>query len=211
MTPWVRTLLSRLALAITPLWLDPLAWWLAFSPVRALSFVGMLLASLELLSFFVFLVALAALVVCPIRLLFRKYRPGAIPWMLCAVVFVVAFGCGMRWRGDIYSSNVDRVIERGQPLAEAITAYHAEHGRPPATLDELVPKYIDRIPETGIGAHSHFVYWVVNPEEWHGNDWTLAFTPPNLPLGFRRYWYLPRRNYTDAGYGSLGDWGYSGD
>jgi hypothetical protein len=211
MTLWVRTLLSRLALAITPLWLDPLAWWLAFSPVPAVSYLGMLLASLELLYAFVFLAALVAFVVCPIRLLFRKYRPGALSWLLCAVVFVPAFGVGLGLRAGICSSNVDRVIERGQPLADAITAYHAEHGHPPVTLDELVPKYIDRIPETGIGSLPNFSYWVVNPEEWHGNKWVLMFTPPNLPLGFRRYCYLPRRNYTEAGYGSLGDWGCSGD
>lgn len=210
MTPWVRTLLSRLALAVTPLWLDPLAWFLAFSPIRSVSYVGQLLTSLELVYAFVLFAALVGFVVCPIRLLFRKYRSGAVSWLLCAVVFCVAFIGGLGWGMHIRVTNVERVIERSQSLVDAITAFQAEHGHPPATLDELVPKYIDRIPKTGIGAWPNFAYRVENPERCHGNEWMLTFTPPNLPMGFRSYTYLPRRNYTDAGYGSVGDWGYSG-
>lgn len=211
MTPWGRTLLSRLALAVTPLWLDPLAWWLAFSSVPAVSHAGLVLAYLELTYALVLLAALAAFVVCPVCLLFRKYRPNALSWLLCAVVFTAAFLGGMTWRNDICRANLLRVTERGQPLVDAITVYQAEHGRPPAALDELVPEYIDRIPETGIGAHPEFGYRVGEPEQHDGNEWVLVVTPPCV-AGFDSFLYFPKQNYPTRGYGGglepVGTWAW---
>jgi hypothetical protein len=211
MPPWVRTLLLRSGAAVTPLWLDPLAWWLAFSPTRAVSVTGLYLASLELVYTFVLLPALVAFFVCPFCLLFRKYRAGALSWLLCAVVFAAAFFGGLGWRMNIQYTNLIRVTERGEPLIDAIRTYQAEQGRPPAVLDELVPKYIDRVPETGIGAWPEFRYWVGHPERHHGNEWVLVATPPNLPMGFDSLYYHPRQNYSDAGYGPIGTWGYFHD
>ncbi len=211
MTPWVRTLLARLALAVTPLWLDPLAWWLAFSPIRAVSTVGLCLTVVELISVIVLLAALGACVVCPVGLFFRKYRAGALSWLLCAVTFTAAFVGGLSWRVHIRATNLVRVIERGQPLVDAISAYQTEHGRPPATLDELVPRYIDRLPETGIGMWPEFGYWVGRPGQNHGNEWVLVVTPPNVPMGFDSMYYYPRQNYSDAGYDPIGNWGYFHD
>jgi hypothetical protein len=211
MSPWMRTLLSRSALAITPLWLDPLAWWLAFSSVPAASHAGSFLIQFELAYGLLLLATLGALVVCPVGLFFRRHRANAMSWLLCAGVFTAAFIGGLEWRFNICQTNLLRVTERGQPLVDAITAYRAEHGRPPAKLDELVPKYLDRIPETGIGKWPEFGYWVGEPDRHFGNEWVLVVTPPNLVMGFDSFYYFPRQNYGEYGFGPIGNWGYFRD
>jgi hypothetical protein len=201
-------LLGRLALAVTPLWLGPLAWRLACSSGPLPSRVGLILANLELLYVPVLLAALAALVVCTFGLLVREYREGALTWLLCSAVFVGSFIGGMKLGRHIRNDQLFETMERAQPLIDAISAYQADHSRPPATLDELVPKYLDRIPETGIGAWPAFRYFANHPDRHHGNPWVLIVIPPNLIMGFDSFAYVPRRNYSEAGYTPMGTWGY---
>jgi len=47
-----------------------------------------------------------------------------------------------------------RTIERAQPLVEALAAHHADRGRFPDTLEELVPAYLDAIPEPAVGSRA---------------------------------------------------------
>lgn len=211
MTPWLRNLSLKLTLAATPLWLDPLAWWLAFSPNQTASYIGLTLASLELIFCLVLLAALVAFVACPICLFFRSTRSKALMGVLCAVVFTASFIGGLYWRIDVQKANLVHVTERGQPLINAIVAYEADHGHAPAALEELVPKYIDHIPETGIGAFPHFWYHLGKPQHRHGNERILVVTPPSVVMGFDAFIYYPRQNYADAGYEPIENWGYFHD
>jgi len=211
MTPYGQLLLGRLALAVTPLWLGPLAWSLAFSSLPIPSHVGLLLANLELLCVLVMLPALASLVVCPFGLLVRRYRTGAFSWLCCSAAFVGSCIGGIKLGAHIRNEQLLDVTERARPLIDAISAYQADHGRPPATLDELVPKYLDRIPETGIGARPTFHYVTNHPGPLHGNPWVLGATPPTPIMGFDSFHYFPRQNYSEAGYVPMGDWGYFHD
>lgn len=209
MAPRKRTLL--LALAVTPLWLNPLAWWLAFSPVPVVSHAGTWLVQFEFVFLLGLLPAFGLLVVCSIGLFSRHYRSGALAWLACAVVFAGAYFGGIAWRTDICRTNLHRMTERAQPLVDAITAYHAEHGRAPAALTDLVPQYLDRVPETGVGAYPDFDYWPGRAQQFRGNEWVLIASPPFVLFGAGSFYYYPRQNYAESGFRPVGNWGYHGD
>jgi hypothetical protein len=50
---------------------------------------------------------------------------------------------------DKVNSSAERIeqVQRNLHLAFALAAYHSDHGRYPAKLDELVPKYLEKIPD----------------------------------------------------------------
>jgi hypothetical protein len=205
----LRTLLLW---AVTPLWFFPLAWALAFSVRGWVSCIGHFLIYSELAAILFLLLAFATLLFGPIGLLFRNHRRQAAGYMVVAAVFILSFFGGFRWRMELWRSNITRVAQQGQPLVDAITAYNVEHGRSPGSLEELVPGYIDRIPDTGIGMWPDFQYVVGQPDKFDGNEWVLLVTPPNLPMGFDQFMYFPRQNYPRVGYGGgierIGTWGY---
>lgn len=194
-----------------PLGLFPLAWALAFSSYGWVSRIGQVLIWTELVAVLILLPAFAVLVFGPIGFLFRKHRRQAAGYMVVAAVFIFSFFGGFRWRMEVWRNNITWVAERGQPLVDAITAFNADHGRPPQSLVELVPGYIDRIPDTGIGMWPEFRYISGQPNGYSGNDWVLLVTPP-CNGGFDMLMYFPRQNYPREGYGGgierIGSWGY---
>jgi hypothetical protein len=56
-------------------------------------------------------------------------------------------------------ADIDRVIDRGVPLIQAIQAYDSAKGYPPPSLQTLVPGYLSAIPSTGLEDHE-FEYMV---------------------------------------------------
>jgi hypothetical protein len=52
------------------------------------------------------------------------------------------------------------LAERSRPIVSAIQAYTRENGRPPESLDDLVPRQIDRIPSTRMPAYPAYEYSV---------------------------------------------------
>lgn len=50
------------------------------------------------------------------------------------------------------------IVRNGQPLIHALDRYKTGHGTYPATLDDLVPKYIRAIPGTGLVQGRRFLY-----------------------------------------------------
>ncbi len=51
-----------------------------------------------------------------------------------------------------------RVTRGAEPLINAIETYTREHGEPPPSLKHLVPKYIPKVPSTGLLAYPSFEY-----------------------------------------------------
>jgi hypothetical protein len=211
MTPRRRKFLSRVALAVTPLWLDPLAWWLAYSSNGVVSLLGNCLAYFELVCVFILLAAIVAVPLCLGGLFFRRHRFPAHLWLVYCVVFTGSFLGGIYLRSEVCNARLHQVIERGQPLIDAIQAYDAKNGQPPPSLNELVPEYIGEIPGTGIGMWPEFHYSTGAPNAFDGNAWVLSVTPPCVG-GFDQFFYFPRQNYPDKGYGGgierIGTWGY---
>ena len=58
------------------------------------------------------------------------------------------------------------VANRGAPLVEAIRRYEKENGEQPSKLDDLVPRYLQDIPGTGLRGYPEFVYWQARQGEW---------------------------------------------
>ncbi|MDZ4696985.1 MAG: hypothetical protein SGI86_17745 [Deltaproteobacteria bacterium] len=207
-----RRLVTSLALLTIPAWLGPFAWWLAYQQSVVLSYLGLLLLSVELAFVLLALFAVGVIVAGPVLLLFRTYRPGAVLAVGQAILFLVSFAGGLFLGRVVWRDCVKEVVERAEPLVTAIHEYTDAHGNPPGSLDELVPQHIAAIPSTSVGAFPNFRYVVDEPERYDGNPWVLLVIPPCHPMGFDLLMYFPLRNYPDVGYGGslerIGAWAY---
>jgi hypothetical protein len=208
----IRAALIAAAILTAPLWLQPLALWLAFSPFRLVGFIGSVLLGFELLfglaAFFCLLVVVAG----PILALFRRHRVHSIVAVVAAVLFVGSFVGGIHLGRAIWLENIKMIAKRGAPLIAAIDEYAAKHGRPPRSLAELLPQHLDSIPTTGVAESPEFQYVVDKQDVYDGNSWVLIVTPPCPPMGFDQLLYFPLRNYPPSGHGGsieqIDGWGY---
>ncbi len=200
--------------ALLPLWWTPLAWWLAYSPSPVLGTIGVLGVGFE--SFLVLILPFAclAIVVAPPAFLFRRTRRWALLYGTAAVVFVPSFLVGECYlRRFIWRDAVVRFERRSQPLVQAVHAYQAEHGRPPAALVDLVPDYLKEVPSTGIGISLNYRYVAgEKARSYADNSWVLITSPPCRLMSFDKLLYFPLQNYPQTGYGGwlepIGSWAY---
>ncbi len=79
----------------------------------------------------------------------------------------------------IYGHRIDAAQTRGETLVSAIKAYRAENKTYPASLEVLVPKYIDRIPVAAYGRY----YYHLNPAK-DGPFFFFVTIPPFGRRGF---------------------------
>lgn len=207
-----RRVAARLALLTIPLWLAPLAWQLSYQSSAILSGVGRLLLAFVMVAGFFALAALAIIVASPVMILFRKYRIDVARAFAQAVVFLLSFVGGFSLGLIVWRKCVNELIDHGEPLVFAIHEFAAQHGRPPESLEELVPQYIAAIPLTGNGSFPKFRYVVGEPAAYDGNPWVIIAIPPSLPMGFDQVMYFPLQNYPKVGYGGglerFGRWAY---
>jgi hypothetical protein len=204
-----RSWLCWLFVATAPAWLFPLGWAAAFSSNAFVSEAGHLLIQAPLVYVAGFLGAAGLLVLCVPALFVDGWRGW---WLRGAAVAAAGVGgcvVGEVSAGGVRRAGLARVAERSRPLVAAIEAYAAEHGRPPPSLDALVPGYIGHIPATGIGARPQFRYFTRGTAAtYKNNEWMLSATPPTVVMAFDTFVYLPRQNYGDAGFSRIGAWGY---
>lgn len=206
-----RNVLGWLFLAASPAWVFPLAWQLTFSPHEAVSVTGHYLAQLELPAVLGFLAAIVYLVCVPVLLGFERHRRRALRNGALALVFIACFLAGLSWGHRVRNRELEHLPPRAQQLVDAITAYEAKNGRPPDSLDELVPDYLDRLPNTGVGNHPNFYYFKASPESHRGNTWVLHGPCPSVVMAFDSFVYYPRQNYEEFGLSRIGNWGYFAD
>ena len=112
--------------------------------------------------------------------------------LLLLVVLAGALGTALIGLIVLTSSpSLSEVRLRADPIVDALYAFQRDHGKPPGTLDELVPSYLPRLPdpprrtsgwryETFGGDGSRFSLDVVTRDkrwhytsenkEWRGND-----------------------------------------
>lgn len=157
--------------------------------------------------------SLFVLVASLVLLFFKRTRSTAMLGCLCAVAFLIGFrmSAGSSWK--IEREAYVEMAKRSKPLIDAIKAYEKEFGRLPESLDRLVPRFISKIPETGIGAVPHFEYLTgENARRYDGNPWVLRIDPPQAGIGWDQFFYFPLQNYPERGYGGalerIGDWAY---
>jgi hypothetical protein len=92
-----------------------------------------------------------------------------------------------------------RCPNHAKPLIVAIRAFEKDHGKPPRRLEDLTPKYIATLPQTGIGAYPDYEYHDHESglvSDYSGNAWMLVV--PLCPLGEfdeEDLLYLPNQDY----------------
>lgn len=146
-------------------------------------------------------------------LLIRKLRRLSLTWMVIAAVSLPVLFVGLRCSGRVRMSAFHGLAERSRVLVEAVRRYDADHGRPPASLEALVPRYLPEVPSTGMPAYPEYEYSAgYAPYDWEGNPWVLYVYTPSGGMNFDVFVYFPLVNYPEEGYGGvferIGDWAY---
>lgn len=210
-TPGRRVIPFLLPLTV-PLWLDPLAWYLAYRPEAFWSWLGKYLIYFEL-SFGVFsIIAIGALIVGPVLLLSRQRRSRALIAMAKALIFLLAFLAGLWLGAQVNHYCLEQVTERSSTILKAIRKYEREVGHAPEDLGKLIPDYLEPIPSTGIGAYPELLYSQGHPDRDHGNPWTLTIKLPSRPGNLESLIYYPLQNYPEkrdgTAYQQIGRWAW---
>jgi len=94
-------------------------------------------------------------------------------------------------------------------LVDAIESYKRDQGVYPNDLNALVPKYLDKLPTTGMGNYTNLNYYVgERAESFEKNPWVVEI-PVGYGMGFNQFYYFPLQNYPSGWpYERLGKWAY---
>lgn len=170
-------------------------------------------AFLWLMFLFVFpaLAAVPAILGAFVGFAFSRFRRYSAALALCSVVYLVAFILSVRIGESVRRSAFHRLAERSKPLVAAVHAFEQKHGRPPESLQALVPEFIPSVPSTGMDAYPEYRY--LTPATNHdGNPWIISVFTPSGGINFDQFMYFPLTNYPKIGYGGwlerVGDWAY---
>jgi hypothetical protein len=139
----------------------------------------------------------------------REAGFGLIAALLWVLTTSAAIGLGDRVR----MSGMRQLADRSMPVVRAIHRYSHENGRPPATLADLVPRYLSQVPTTGLGAYPDYHLLIgERAAEYENNPWVLTVDTPSGGINFDIMAYFPRQNYPDADdsgwWERIGEWAY---
>jgi hypothetical protein len=159
------------------------------------------------------LAAACAILVLPFLALRRVDRASALAWLLAAITFLSFAVGGLLLGARIRHDAFVRLAMRSVPLVGAIKDYEATQGRPPPSLEALVPTYLPRVPRTGMMAYPDYQYRIgAEAERRAGNPWILTVYTPTGGINFDEFMYFPLQNYPKTGYGGslerIRDWAY---
>jgi len=156
--------------------------------------------------------AVAAIVTGPIFLFRPRKRTLGIGMACVAVVFLVTAWIGASIISNVRRSSFVKLAERSAPLVAAIDSYYRDTGRPPMSLDQLVPVYLKSIPATGMSGYPNYSYSAGNTSAIGREPWTLWVATPSGFLDFDRFVYFPSQDYPEQGesgfYEQIGTWAY---
>ena len=198
---------ALLVCATVPLVCLPLSQRAVVSPHGDMFFV-----SLAYLFVLLTVVAIPLFFGALIGLCFRKFRSISAVSALCSGVYLIAYFVSPKMGDEVRMNAFHRLAERSKPLVDAVRAYEEKHGRPPASLEALVPEFIASVPTTGMKAYPKYEYAVVTNANDHGNPWIITIFTPSGGINFDQFMYWPLTNYPARGYGGwierVGDWAY---
>lgn len=137
----------------------------------------------------------------------RAILDGFMPIALWIMLFSVLKTTAPDYNAAMLSA-INRVDERGAPVIDAITRYHADEGEYPPDIESLVPDYLESIPSPGIAACDAFDYRRVG-QSWDympTDSYTLV-----VPLAYRIvpldvFFYTPDERNSMEIQGSDTDW-----
>ena len=159
---------------------------------------------------------LAALGLIPtgaVLLLFRKTRMWSAQALIASILMLSLAIPLMPVAGKVRMQAFRRLESRSAGLVAAIATYEKEHGAPPGQLTDLVPRYLNAVPSTQIGAYPAYSYVSgSDARKWNDNPWVLYVETPSGVLNWDMFLYFPRQNYPSKGYGGhlerIGTWAY---
>ncbi len=103
------------------------------------------------------------------------------------------------------------LADRSMPLVDAVHAYEKTEGRPPNSLEDLVPKYLDSVPSTGLAGYPHYkIYKGEDSPLWQDNPWVMCVPAGRLMNG-DLFLYFPKQNYPadeSSAFERMGAWAY---
>jgi hypothetical protein len=182
---------------------------LIFLPIIAISVVAQ-----ELLAALFFVVGIIGV---PIGVLFSAFRPTRQNWLVVTQLAItgIAAVLSIFLYAQLQKTGARRATQQGEVIVEAIRAYEVKTGELPASLDELVPRELESIPETGMGGFPSFEYIFKTAE---ADESEHIFSSYELRVNlfklvqFDCLVYWPEGNYPDSMYGGgverIGDWAY---
>lgn len=191
--------------------------------LRGLLFINMFLF---MPVFFVGLIAILYIPVALIALFFVKNLWRLRLFLSCIVfgiAFLVAFlfmvkGYDIKWKAR--REACERISNRGNIIIQAIESYRKQEGKPPDSLEDLIPEYLDKIPGTGIRAYPYFEYKI--PKDPYSNYEKKLYEEYNavyeLRVNFYRilswdcFFYWPSERYPEFIYSGgteiINKWAY---
>jgi hypothetical protein len=171
-------------------------------------------AGIELLIFpilFVFIIWLLLSIIRMIQFLARKGQAENEGRSSPITLGIVIGGVLGIWvGGELRMYGFELAAERAEPLIDAIESYSHDNGKPPATLDALVPNYLielpAKLPPLEIVTDSQQL------SEYGDNPWALTSLVSRWIMNWDRFIYFPDQAYPTRGFGGglerVGAWAY---
>lgn len=114
------------------------------------------------------------------------------------VSFVVLSGVAIVHGNQTRLANFARATHPGTLIIQALTNFQKDHGQYPDELAELVPKYLNSIPYTGLIAYPEFRYTKArNDLEVRQGQYELRINCSSGGINFDRFIYWPSETYPD--------------
>lgn len=198
-----------LIFAVSPVVYFPTAEWLATSPAGSeLLLHAEMFFALPLLAGYLLIPGLT------LGLCFARYRRRAAVLLFVSLLYIACCFAGIRLGYQTRMAGMKAFTIRAGALLAAIQQYERDHLAPPESLQKLVPRYLPKIPFTGMGAYPEFQYSTgAECRKWyHENPWALSVLTSRGILNWDSILYFPRQNYPEKGYSGVlervGDWAY---
>lgn len=149
----------------------------------------------------------------------KKYK--LIKIALAVLIFAIPIGAFV-WQFLSYADtrnweerrkSVATLAGEGNVLVDAIQRYHEATRKYPVTLQELVPNYIDELPqiERNDINHGKYEYSLAHDDDMY-EGYELYFLTPRWFVNFDTLFYWPSETYPDSIHGqkveSIGKWAY---
>ena len=108
----------------------------------------------------------------------------------------------------LYLRNVafEALADRSSALVEAVKRYERDNETPPATLADLVPRYLAEVPHTGMSAYPEYEYATASEFCSAANAWSIIVIAAE-GFNFDVFFYCPEQDYPSR-FEAIGDWAY---
>ncbi len=134
-----------------------------------------------------------------------NWRPLALA-VIAAGVMVPGVYVGIVVHLYLRMTAFDALADRSSALVEAIKRYERDTSGPPATLADLLPRYLAEVPHTGMAAHPDYEYATASEFCSAANAWSV-FVIAAESFNYDVFMYCPEQDYP-AQFEAIGDWAY---